>query len=159
MIRSTKSAVSLIFDYGFHSISLYTIFIAAHLFKIKQPIAALLHSYTHPSPQTQSLSYHHHPYSSLCPSQQPLTLPAPFSHLAASQNSRCPVTKLDKDLKFDEEMPVSWWQWDFYIESNQSCFHQGSIRSHLQTCYAELCCWFASLSCASRPLNPVLNMQ
>lgn len=64
-------------------------------------------------------------YTLLSAHQQLLTRPAPSSHLAAPQTGRCPVPKLDKDLKFDEEMPAPWCHLDFYIQSTQSC-----IRNH-----------------------------
>lgn len=73
---------------------------------MKVSILLLLHFCTHSSPQTQSSYYHAHPYSPLSAHQQPLIHPAPLSHLAIPQTSRCPVPKLNKDLKFDEEMPT-----------------------------------------------------
>lgn len=64
----------------------------------------------------QSLSCHPHP---LCPIVSPSAdsyTPAPSCHLAPpnppqikkekQKNSRCPVSKRDKDLKFDEEIPA-----------------------------------------------------
>lgn len=93
-----------------------------------------LRSCTSSSPQSQSSSFHPlpHPYSALSGHRQPLVPPAPFSHLAAPKTGRCPVPKLDKDLKFDEEMPAPWWQWDYYIESLQCCYPLGDIsKNHL----------------------------